>query len=265
MHNVEPLECFGVVGGKAFSDAGDQIHSVKVAVLFDALIGKRVYIAAVKARIRFLIGINVVCVMIEFFALAAFGVIALFVEHAPIPDFGDVGGKGNLSARVKIRDRLAEKHEGVTRQVGLAFFGATALQAEVGVNQIRLLCHERNKEVPEMDPKGVNCPLVGFCARGVLGSCDEVVDFGVGGLDVELHELLLWWGEKKEPFDLKLFLNQKALFKSFMSYDLQEIFVTAKYIMCPLDYTIRHSGGAGKAPKNRMVKNSVTLMSLNIA
>ena len=113
VHNVESAESLGVVGGKAFFDACDKILSVKLAVLFVAFPGKGVYVAIVDAGIRFLFGIVVACASIKYLALAVLGVFALFVEHAPFPDFGDVGGKGNLSARLEIRDCLTEKHIGV--------------------------------------------------------------------------------------------------------------------------------------------------------
>ena len=199
MYDVEPVECLGVACGKAFFESGDQILFVKIAVQFVALPGKGVYVAIVDAGILFLVGIAVACAAVEFLALAALGVFALFVAHAPFPNFGDVGGKGDLSARLEIRDGLVEKHVGVARQVFPAFCGATTPEAEVGVEQVRFLCHECGKEVPENGPKGMNGPFVGFRARCRLDDRDEVVDFGGGCLDflgggclvVERHKLLL--------------------------------------------------------------------------
>lgn len=210
VYDVEPGEGLGVACGKAFFESVDQILFVKIAFQFVAFPGKGVYVATVDAGILFLVGIAVVCAAVEFLALAVLGVFALFVEHAPFPDFGDVGGKGDLSARLEIRDGLVEKHVGVARQVFPAFCGATIPEAEVGVEQVRFLCHECGKEVPENGPEGMNSPFVGFRARCRLDNCDEVVDFGGGCLDVELHKLLLgcgplsgrggfFWQKKRAP------------------------------------------------------------------
>ena len=199
VHDVEPVECLGVACGKALFELDKQILFVKIAVQFVAIPGKGVYVAIVDAGIRSLVGIAVACAAVEFLALAALGVFALFVAHAPIPDFGDVGGKGNISARLEIRDCLAEKHIGCARQVFPAFGRAGTPETEVGVNQVGILCHECGKVLPENGPKGLNFPFVGFRVRGGLGARDEVVDFGGGCLDffgggclvVERHKLLL--------------------------------------------------------------------------
>ena len=195
VHDVESLERLGVAGGKAFLDAVYKIPLLEVAILYVALPGKGVYVAVVDAGGAFLVTIVAVCGAVELLALAALGVFALFVEHAPFPDFGDVGGKGNLSARFKIRDRLAKEYVGVAPQVGLAFVRAATPEVEVGVDQVRLLCHECGKEFPENGPKDLNGPFVGLRARCGLGDRDEVVDFGGGCLDVELHKLLLRLGD----------------------------------------------------------------------
>ena len=213
VYDVEPVECLGGAGGKAFLDAVYKIPLLEVAILYVAFPGKGVDVAVVDAGTAFLIAIVAVCGAVEFLALAALGIFAFLVEHAPFPDFGDVGGKGNLSARLEIRDGLAEKHIGGARLVGLAFGRATTPETEVGVEQVRFLCHECGKEVPENGPKGMNGLFVGFRARCRLDDRDEVVDFGGGCLVVERHKLLLGcaplsgrggiFRQKKEPLDLK--------------------------------------------------------------
>ena len=191
VYDVEPVECLGGAGGKAFLDAVYKIPLLEVAILYVAFPGKGVDVAVVDAGTAFLIAIVAVCGAVEFLALAALGIFAFLVEHAPFPDFGDVGGKGDLSARLEIRDGLAEKHVGVARQVFPAFCGATTPETEVGVDQVGILCHECGKEFPENGPEGMNCPFVGFRARCGLGERDEVVDFGGGCLGVVTHKRLL--------------------------------------------------------------------------
>jgi hypothetical protein len=193
VHCVERPEHLGALGEVVPDDVDD--FSLFVVAFEDvAFPGEHVRVFVLEAGICFVIAVFQVAV--DFFALVALGVLALFVSHVPTDFVGEESFEGDVLARVEILHSLAEDHVGVAGQVGLAFLGAAAVEAEVGTCQKRVLGDECHEVVPEDVPKGVNRLVVGLFARGGLGDGDEVVDLGCGGLGgVVLHEHLLWEGE----------------------------------------------------------------------
>ena len=195
VHDVKSMEHLGVVC-KAFPDADNKVFFFSVAFLKIAFPGEGVHVAIVNERIRIFFVIAVLCVLFGFLMLAALGIFAFFVKQAPSPDFGKVGFKGNLLARLIILDGLAEQHVGVACQAVAAFLGGASVEAEVGVHQVRLLGNGGGELVPVNFPKVVYCLFGGFCGRGCLDNRDEVADLGGCGLGlVETHKRPpFFWG-----------------------------------------------------------------------
>lgn len=67
----------------------------------------------------------------EFFALAAFGVVALFGGEEPAALLGGVGDERNAQGRVECGYGVVEQVVGIAQQAVLTFLGAVALEAEV--------------------------------------------------------------------------------------------------------------------------------------
>lgn len=186
VHGVECLEHLGALGETVPDDVDDFALFV-VAFEHVAFPGKRVHIAVVNDGVGFVIVF--LQLAFGFFAVAALGVVALFVGHVPADSLCEESFEGDFHARVEIMHGLAEDHVGVAGQVGLAFLGAAAVEAKIGADLERVLGDECHDVVPEDVPKGVHCLVVGVFARGGLSDGDEVVDLGGGGLGgVVLHK-----------------------------------------------------------------------------
>ena len=186
VHNVERMEHLGILGEAAPDDVDD--FALFVVTFEDvAFFGKRVHVTAVDDGVGFVV--DFLQFAFGFFEFVALGVFALFVGHVPADFLGEERFEWHVHVQVEILHGLAEYHVGVSGQIGLAFLGTAAVEAKVGTNLERVLGDECHEVVPENIPKGVNRLVVGVIACGGLGSGDEVVDLGGGGLGVVvLHE-----------------------------------------------------------------------------
>ena len=145
------------------------------------------------------------------FALAALGVVAFFGSQEPATFLRGVCDERNAQSRVECGNCVVEQVIGVAQQAVLAFLGAVALKAKVGVHLERLSGHDACDLVSAESPKFGDGLVANVLVGGGLGDGDEVVDGGVVGL---LHErfplevvLAVDWAvtvakrRQKTPFD----------------------------------------------------------------